>query len=367
MSRKQIGILTLYLNDNKQIEEIKIFQEMSRIANKMGLEVIVFTPEDVNREHTKVYAYIFDVTAKKWRRKWTPIPNYVFDRCRLQQSSRMQILKQFKSMHPEIKFFNRPLGNKWSLHKKIMEDDTLRSYLPHTIPYQGLSSIIRMLKRYSLIYVKPINGTGGRGIIRIQKVNFDTVSVSGRDLNRKIIHEQTIKIAQLSRCLVKWKLHQIKYIVQQGIMLMLPNGRVHDYRVLVQKNSQGEWEMSGVAGRIGAPYSVTANLHGGGTAHTMDELLNNFIEKTEQLNIDTIKEELNTMCLHLCPYLENHAGSLYELAIDIAIDKRGKIWIIEINPKPAREVFKQIGDKQTYVKAIKRPLEYAMYKLSSNI
>lgn len=365
MSRKQIGILTLYLNANKQIEEIKIFQEMSRIANKMGLEVIVFTPEDVSKDHTKVYAYIYDITAKKWRRRWTPIPHYVFDRCRIQQTHRMYMLKQFKAMHPEIKFFNRPLGNKWSLHKKIMEDTTLARNLPETIPYQGLSSIIKMLKKHPLIYIKPINGTGGRGIIRIQKNSINTVSISGRDLNRRIIHEQTVKIAQLPKSLVKWRLHEIKYIVQQGIMLVLPNGRVHDYRVLVQKNSQGDWEVSGVAGRVGALYSVTANLHGGGTAHTMDELLSHFIEKT--VNLDTIKEELNTLCLQLCPYLENYAGSLYELAIDIAIDKKGNIWIIEINPKPAREVFKQIGDNQTYVKAIKRPLEYAMYKLGINI
>jgi len=361
MSRKQIGILTLYLNERKVIEEIKIYQEMSRIAAKMGVELIVFTPEDVNRGHSQVYAYIYDTAAKVWRRKWIPIPTYIFDRCRFQKTYRMQLLNEFKAKHPEIKFFNRPLGNKWSVHKKIQEHPLLVDYLPDTIQYQGISSIFKMLKKYPLIYVKPINGTGGRGIIRIEKKGSDYVAISGRDLNRKIIHEQTVKLSQLANYLVKWKLHQIKYIVQQGIMLVLPNGRVHDYRVLVQKNSHGEWEISGAAGRVGALYSVTANLHGGGSALPMDELLYHFINNKS--TIAEIKSELSSMCVQLCTYLEDLAGSLYELAVDIAIDKDGKIWIIEINPKPAREVFKQIGDKQTYVKAIRRPLEYAIYKL----
>lgn len=365
MSRKQIGILTLYLNDNKVIEELKIYQEMSRIAAKMGLDIIVFTPEDENKQHTQVLAYIYDTTAKLWRRKWMPIPIYVFDRCRFQQSSRMQALKAFKERHPEINFFNRPLGNKWSLHKKIEEHHQLVNYLPETILYTGTSSISRMLKKYPLIYIKPINGTGGRGIIRIQKKGSGHVAISGRDSNRKIIHEQTVKINQLTKSLMKWKLNQIKYIVQQGIMLTLPNGRVHDYRVLVQKNSIGEWEISGVAGRVGALHSVTANLHGGGSALPMDELLRHFINNRS--NIETIKVELSNMCIMLCSYLEQLTGSLYELAIDIAIDKDGRIWIIEINPKPAREVFKQIGDKQTYVTAIKRPLEYALYKLQISV
>ncbi|MNC74339.1 Endospore coat-associated protein YheD [compost metagenome] len=50
-----------------------------------------------------------------------------------------------------------------------------------------------------------------------------------------------------------------------------------------------------------------------------------------------------------------------ELALDIAIDERGKVWLLEINPKPAREVFARIGNKGMYQKAIERPLEYALY------
>ncbi|MNO00488.1 hypothetical protein D3C81_2203910 [compost metagenome] len=35
--------------------------------------------------------------------------------------------------------------------------------------------------------------------------------------------------------------------------------------------------------------------------------------------------------------------------------------MLEVNPKPAREVFARSGDGGTYRKALMRPLEYAMW------
>ncbi|MDU5948384.1 MAG: YheC/YheD family protein, partial [Paenibacillus macerans] len=54
-------------------------------------------------------------------------------------------------------------------------------------------------------------------------------------------------------------------------------------------------------------------------------------------------------------------GPLCELALDLAINKQGHIYVLEVNPKPAREVFMKSGDPDAYRKAIVRPLEYAMW------
>ena len=362
MRMKQLGILTLYLNEQKIIEEKKIYEEMTRIGAKLGLEVIVFTPEDVNANRTEVLAHTFDIAQKRWRRKWSIIPDYILDRCRFQHSNRMKKLREFKMVHPEIKFLNKPLGNKWTVHKRLLQHQYLQSFLPETILYQGIHSIKYMLTKHPIIFLKPINGTGGRGIIRIERKDNNKLLIQGRDLQRKILPEYSLKPNQLMKFLQKYRLQEIKYLVQQGINLQLANGRVHDYRILVQKNNEGNWTVSGVAGRVGAVNSVTANLHGGGTAVPMDELIQLFVDS--RVNKEALNEQLTEMAIELSKYLENTAGALYELAIDIAIDKNGKIWIIEINPKPAREVFRELGDRHTYLNAIKRPLEYAKYKMN---
>src|SRR5690606_596174 len=127
------------------------------------------------------------------------------------------------------------------------------------------------------------------------------------------------------------------YVIQQGIPLTLDNGRVHDYRILVQKNGVGQWTVTGGAGRIGAPRSITANLHGGGSAVAMNRLIQQFVEPT--VNLSHVQEDINNLSIQLAHFLEENGYTLCEIAIDIAIDKTGKLWIIELNPKPSREVF----------------------------
>ena len=69
----------------------------------------------------------------------------------------------------------------------------------------------------------------------------------------------------------------------------------------------------------------------------------------------------NVCYTKLLRYLEDSYGALCELALDLAIDKNGKIFILEVNPKPAREVFIQSGDPEAYHRSIVRPLEYALW------
>ncbi|MNL43231.1 hypothetical protein D3C87_1657360 [compost metagenome] len=42
--------------------------------------------------------------------------------------------------------------------------------MPETLLYQSSADLQRMLKFSPVVYVKPINGTGGRGILRIERL-----------------------------------------------------------------------------------------------------------------------------------------------------------------------------------------------------
>ena len=52
--------------------------------------------------------------------------------------------------------------------------------------------------------------------------------------------------------------------------------------------------------------------------------------------------------------------------MDIAVDPKGMVWLLEVNPKPSREVFRKIGESSTYQKAVTRSLEYAIWKMKQN-
>lgn len=47
-----LGIMTLYLNDRKYLEEKPVYQKMIIEGRKLGLDVYVFTPMDVSEKKT---------------------------------------------------------------------------------------------------------------------------------------------------------------------------------------------------------------------------------------------------------------------------------------------------------------------------
>lgn len=359
MTQPVLGILTLYLNDNGRLEELDIYQKMTIEASKLGLDLIVFTPQDVNYKLNRIHVMKYSTESKRWARKWTAFPNMIYDRCRIQHSYRFEQLRQFRKRYGNLTFLNRPLRNKWTIHRLLSKDTRFKTYLPATHMIESHSDVTDMLRKHALIYLKPINGTGGRGILQIERRRDGFLYIQGRDQARKIIKPQKISAAALSQYLAGWDLKGIRYLVQQGIRLKLPSGRVHDYRMLVQKDGNGEWKVTGCAGRVGAVGSVTSNLHGGGHAKSMSSLLKEWIGSDEK--VAAVTAEAEQFGVNAAQYLELSYGRLCELAFDLAIDRKGRIWMLEVNPKPAREVFAQAGEKETYRNAIIRPLEYALW------
>ncbi len=294
----------------------------------------------------------------------------IYDRCRIQRSHRFEQLKRFRSKYSHLTFLNRPMRNKWTVYKTLNGDSRFRPYLPETRIMESSRDVSEMISKYPLLYIKPINGTGGRGILRVERQpgsksrssrSGRTWLIQGRDHSRRIINPEKVTLPVMQRKLSGWgmKVKGTRYLIQRGIQLKLPNGRVHDYRMLVQKNREGEWEPTGCAGRIGPKGSITSNLHGGGRAAGMKDLLGQWIGSEEK--IASIQQEAEEVSILIAKHLEQSYGHLCELALDLAIDQKGKIFLLEVNPKPAREVFAKAGEMATYRNAIIRPLEYALW------
>ncbi|CAM3448746.1 YheC/YheD family protein [Marinicrinis lubricantis] len=355
-----MGIMALYWNDQKQLEEIRYFKQLSVLGRELGLSVIVFTPEDVDHSRMQIRSLIYDVRQGLWIRKWTPFPDVIFDRCRYQPNKRFEMLRKFRAKYPHLTYLNRPLANKWIIHELFSDDSVLSGYLPDTKYYSDFSVLSRMLQKHKTVYFKPINGTGGRGILKIRGLGSKYV-VQGRNHRRTIIRKQVLTKPSLN-LLMNRLLTARKYVVQQGIQIELKDGRVHDFRILIQKNSKGDWEYTGGACRIGPVQSITSNLHGGGRAIRMDSML---LRRFPKETAEKIKDSVEALSLQAVHVLEKKYGQLCELALDIAIDRHGKVYLLEINPKPAREVFRRIGDKEAYRRALLRPLEYALHVYQS--
>lgn len=345
MSIYQLGVLAMYLPGRK-LEELSFFRKLSVHGQKLGIEVLVFTPDDLDGAMNKINALYYHIPSQKWQRRWVSIPTLIYDRCRYHGVANFHKISKFRARFNKLRYISKPLANKWSMHQLLSENEEIANHLPATVRYTGDKELIKFLKQHRRVYLKPRNGTGGRGIVRLQTMGDADFILQGRDPQRRIIAAQRVNANQISSRLNGWRLEG-RYIVQQGIPLTLKDGRVHDFRMLVQKNGRDQWQVTGCAGRVGPKHSVTSNLHGGGSAVPMEALLRRRF--SDQAKINAIKEEAHQLGMNVAQFIENKFGTQCEIGIDLAVDPQGKVWLLEVNPKPSREVFIRIGDRKSVV------------------
>lgn len=350
MNKPVIGILTW--REGKKFLEPQYFRQLIQAGNELGATVFLFSPPDVDKGERKVRGYIPFQGA--WQERWFPLPDVVIDRFRYTPKPAFREYVQFRKQS-SLLFANNRLANKWRVHQVLWKVETMRKWLPETYSYQ--SGILQeLLARHKTIFLKPSNGTGGRGILRIKKT-ASGYELLGRTKARSKIQLQVTNSAALMKHVKSWAKHEL-FVVQQGLALDLIPGRSIDIRLMIQKNGEGQWSVTGMGVRVGGIKSATSNLHGGGKAVLASEFLT---PRFGEGQTNEIIRECHDLAHQTAQTLENHFGRLLELGLDIGIDVDGRVWLIEVNPKPGREIFRQMGQKTRYAQAIKRPIEYAIY------
>jgi hypothetical protein len=357
-----VGILTLYADGQRfEQEELAYFRRVAEAGEALQVDVFVFDPGDIDPSGRLVKAHRYHAGSRRWERSWSPFPAAVYDRCRAQRSPRFKELRAFRKSYPQLTYLSRPLSSKWGNQQVLSANRSIRPHLPDTRRYQGLADLRVFTARYPIVFLKPVDGSGGRGIVRVTRLGGGVCRVEGRDRSRRII-----KASRLAVAAVPGKLRSLglsgRYLIQQGIPIGLADGRVHDFRLLIQKNGLGAWEVTGCAGRIGGGTSVTSNLHGGGEASRFEALL--AARGLSGGQVAAVRQEMNRLAQETARELEKGFGPLCELALDLAVGPDLHVWLLEVNPKPSREVFRLIGEEEAYHTAIRRPLEYAKWLIS---
>lgn len=362
MRNRTIGILT-WRSGTKFAEPV-YFRHMIKEGKELGATVFLFSPDDVFEAKRQIRGFVPAVDGG-WTSKWFGWPDIVIDRYRYYPKPKHKNYLSFRK-RPLFNYANSRFSSKWNVYQVLAQDEPMRRWLPETSAFSK-EQFLQMIDKYPVIYVKPNNGTGGRSIVRIKQVNgeYQLMGRSKHD-NRKVI-EQVKGKTQLLKWVERWiedeKLENEFFLVQQGLDLNLVPNRTVDMRLLIQKDEFGVWKITGAGVRVGGEKSSTSNLHGGGKAVDAVAFLTPRFgtEKTKQ-----ILENCVQLAYRLVHVVENHYGRMIEFGLDIGIDVDGRVWLIEQNPKPGRDIFRGLKQTARYRQAVKRPLQYALYLLEAD-
>jgi hypothetical protein len=243
-----------------------------------------------------------------------------------------------------MKYFNPSFLNKWRVHKLLDENADLSCYLPQTKQLDP-ENLLEMLERHKTVFIKPSNGSLGKGIVKAWKKR-DTGMIYGIHGARRSRH---IKVRSVQEFLNKIaSVTQSKpYIVQEGIDLININIRIL-ISGLFPENGQGEWIISKKFCPGSGPKSSISNLSSGGRSERSVLVLRHIFQS---IKASSRKKTGNMarLCTMVAHTLEANSGKIFgELGLDIGIDKKGRLWLIEVNSKPRKTTQTEMSQKIVY-------------------
>ncbi|AHV98770.1 YheC/YheD family protein [Paenibacillus sabinae] len=216
----------------------------------------------------------------------------------------------------------RQLASKWLKTKALLSDGRIAGYIPRTVPYSN-SALRSMLGRFGNVVIKPIVGGGGYGVIKVFR--------DGRGYGFTYMAKTRMyrDFAGMTAALKKVRVKR-GYLIQQGISLARIAGRPIDYRVKVVKNGE-HWEFRSMVGRLARPGLFVTNLCKGGSMLTCREGLRRSLPR---INSSAKRKEMRNLTLTCIQVMERHFPGIGELGFDYAVDRSGRIWILEVNTRP---------------------------------
>lgn len=236
----------------------------------------------------------------------------------------------------------RYVGDKWTKTKALLRDKELLAYVPET-RRMSAESLRRMLRRYSMVYIKPVSGSFGNGVMRVEQKSGTRGEGYTYQLERK--KRTFASFDSLYRSIMKHK-QKGPYLVQKGVRLLTYQGRRFDIRVMVQRNEKRKWNTTGIIGRVAHPEKIITNYHGGGTPKAVETLLNPHLgaaAKTAQL-----KRTLAKVGEKAATALSRTYPGILEVGADVGLDTDLKPWIIELNTKPDPYIFRHLKERGVY-------------------
>jgi hypothetical protein len=344
------------------IYHIKRYPRLKKLveANKEAkITLNFFSTQDVDLSEKKIKGTYFNYAKKRWEEKEFPLPDVIYVRGGSGKNIG-DLLAQFDSMG--IKRIN-PIHafNKGELYEQLYQDENVRPFLPPTESVENMNQIKEMIQKLGTVYVKARRGRKGTKVMRIETLPNNSYlysySILGHLVRKKVNSMESLQKA------IKAFFGDRKVIVQQAIDLVkLSNNRLVDFRAELQRNKEGKIDIVGICIRVGRK-NAPITTHS--AAYKYDTYLNKLFPDYSTQKINALKNKINAFLIDVYSSVEKKYGIFGEIGIDFAVDKKGKIWLIECNAQSAKvSIVKAYGAKAR--RAFLNPLEYAKTIANTN-
>ncbi|MBE3549873.1 MAG: hypothetical protein BLITH_0264 [Brockia lithotrophica] len=283
-----------------------------------------------------------------------PAPHVVYNRLRRRtaESSPVWEAALRRLARLQVVVVNGRFLDKWAVHQ-CLAATSLRRYLPPTTPYTDGAHLRRVLEEWGSVYLKPRNGSGGRGIFVLTRLDPSSepadsspTSVSagektprtlrGEELPVRIRTSTSEEPAVLSlRDFLRRthrRLRRHGYLVQHALPALRLRGRPADVRAVVVWDGE-RWRVASAVLRLGRPGSPVSNIAQGGTALPLRRTwtrLRHLYPRLPRTDAPLRRlARLAAQALDGCAFVP-----IGELGVDLLPTPDGRTYLLELNAKP---------------------------------
>lgn len=326
--------------------------ELRRFSEKNFLGFIVISLKDIHDNH--VQGYIF--SQGSWCKVNLPFPDVIHNRVNSRRSEQQEPFIKLRDLltQLEIPFFNDHFLNKWEVFEGLSSYPELIPYLPNTLLLDGRGSLEEMSKQYPSVFIKPVHGSQGRQIYRVERIE------EGFSLDYSTFNGEQTKIYSNLNDLynsLRNRLKSQRFILQEGLSLVSYKQSIVDFRILCHRSVNDHWKVTSGVARLSKDNQFVSNLARGGKLRKISDLLS---EVYENKKASELKKAMYELAIEVCTNLSRNCEGLYgELGVDLAIDNNEQIWLIEVNTKPSKD---QEHEQKTQIRpSAKALLNYSTF------
>lgn len=336
------------------------FADIARAGDEQGFLVYVVTVRDLKLSQKRITGFAFDEDSQTWQKGTFPLPNIVYNRVPMREDELLpEVRKKIAACmkHPRIRLFNPYFFNKWNLIEWLSLSKTTKAYIPATRRLINRVSLRRMLKQHPFLYLKPVSGKAGAGImsVKLQPERQLPYRLQVQEKRRS----KSFRCGTIERLWTRIRRLSAgdAYIAQQGIQLATISDRHFDLRVLAQKTTSGKWDVTGIGARVAGSSSITTHVPRGGSIDDPERLL---IESFGSEKGKAIFSKVRRASLLIARQIERGAKTKFgEMSMDLGVDQTGAIWFFEANSKPMK-----FDEPHIRKKSLERLFHYSHYLLN---
>ncbi|PTM58940.1 YheC/YheD family protein [Desmospora activa] len=240
-------------------------------------------------------------------------------------------------------------GDKWFKYSYMVKSTHLAPHMPKTCFFTA-ESLQKMITRYGEVILKPVIGSRGSGVIKVSFLKENGYEIHTENKKKEITEFENVVNH------IKKKIGSRRYLIQRRVRLSEIDNRPFDIRIIVQrKKNSRSWKVTGKVAKVaGKGYIVTNITRSKGTLLTVETAIER--SSLEHISVSELTAKIDQVALLSARRLTKLFPHHRIYGLDMGLDQKGHIWVIEANTSPMMSHFRKMEDKSMYrrIKAYKQ-------------